>query len=162
LLYSPFPNDQRGEERPGRPGWCELPVFSLVDGDFAARYVRRFIEDSQRHADAPRLTGRQRQALDRLDETLDRPGVALEMDLRPGDLQLINNFELLHSRGAFHDPPGEGGGRLLLRLWLSFRHSPALPAEFADLFGETAAGSYRGGVWPGDGVPHPQERTVHS
>lgn len=40
VLYDHFPNDQRGEEQPGEPGWCPLPVFSQVDGDFAARYLR--------------------------------------------------------------------------------------------------------------------------
>lgn len=150
VLYDCLPNDQRGEEQPGQPAWCPLPVFSQVDGDFAARYVRRFIEGSQRHDDAPRLTRRQREAMDLVDEILDRPAVAFEMDLRPGDLQLINNFHLLHSRSAFRDPDGPHTGRLLLRLWLSFAHSPTLPDEFAALCGETAGGAYRGGVWPPD------------
>jgi hypothetical protein len=149
VLYGSFPNDQRGEQPAGCPGWCSLPVFSRVDGDFAARYVRRFIEDSQRHEAAPRLTDQQRDAMDFLDEILARPGVALDMDLRPGDLQLINNSQVLHARSAFRDVAGPGrAGRLLLRLWLSFRSSPALPDEYAALYGETARGARRGGVWP--------------
>jgi len=151
VLYGAFPNDQRGEQPPGCPGWCPLPVFSRVDGDFAARYVRRFIEDSQRHEDAPRLTDQQRDAMDLLDEILARPGVALDMDLRPGDLQFINNSQVLHARSAFRDVAGQGtdeAGRLLLRLWLSFGSSPALPDEYAALYGETARGARRGGVWP--------------
>lgn len=160
VLYDCFPNDQRGEEQPGRPGWCPLPVFSQVADDFAARYVRRFIEDSQRHDDAPRLTPRQREAMDLVDEILDRPEVALEMDLRPGDLQLINNLHLLHSRSAFRDLGGGHPGRLLLRLWLSFPRSPALPSEFAALCGATAGGAYRGGVWPPDRSPARKDQAV--
>lgn len=148
VLYGEFPNDQRGEERPGRPGWCPLPVFSRTEGDFAARYVRRFIEGSQRHDDAPRLTPSQRRAMDVLDEILHRPGVALSMDLRPGDVQLINNFRLLHARSAFKDTAGEGKGRLLLRLWLSYDGSPSLPSSYRDVYGATSRGAYRGGVWP--------------
>ncbi|MEU3887724.1 TauD/TfdA family dioxygenase [Streptomyces sp. NPDC029041] len=145
-LCRPFPNDRRGEEQPGESPWCGIPVFSETGGDFAARYVRRFIEGSQRHASAPRLTERQIAAMDALDRTLRRPGVALDMELRAGDLQLINNFHILHARTAFTD--GGGHGRLLLRLWLAFSGSPELPADFASLYGATAAGSYRGGVWP--------------
>ncbi|WP_275040645.1 TauD/TfdA family dioxygenase [Nocardiopsis xinjiangensis] len=158
VLYGEFPNDQRGEERPGRPGWCPLPVFSCTEGDFAARYVRRFIEDSQRHSDAPRLTRSQRRAMDLLDEILHRPGVALPMDLRPGDLQLINNFRLLHSRSAFKDTVGEGEGRLLLRLWLSFADSPNLPPSYGELYGATSRGAYRGGVWPTNTRNHEEKR----
>lgn len=149
VLYGPFPNDQRDEQREGDAAWIPLPVFSRTDGDFAARYVRRFIEGSQRHADAPRLTPRQVEAMDFLDEVLHRPEVSLAMDLRPGDLQLINNFHLLHARAAFRDRTGEGG-RLLVRLWLSFHESPELPPEYAPLFGATGRGQYRGGVWPAD------------
>ncbi|EST38934.1 hypothetical protein N566_04785 [Streptomycetaceae bacterium MP113-05] len=152
-LYGCLPNDQRGEERPGTPGWCPLPVFSREGGDFAARYLRRFIEDSQRHPDAPRLTVRQRESMDLLDEILERPGVCLGMELHPGDLQFIDNYRLLHARTAFRDTAGEGAGRLLLRLWLAVPYSPALPAEYAALVGDTAAGAYRGGVWPSGEFP---------
>ncbi|WAL96412.1 TauD/TfdA family dioxygenase [Streptomyces sp. Je 1-369] len=146
VLYEPFPHDQRGEAPPGRPGWCELPVFSRFAGDFAARYVRRFVEGSQRHARAPRLTAEQVAAMDFMDELLHRHGVALQMELQPGDIQWINNFHILHSRSAFRDAAGPDGGRLLLRLWLSFAGSPALPPEYADMYGSTEGGAYRGGV----------------
>ncbi|WP_157849878.1 MULTISPECIES: TauD/TfdA family dioxygenase [Streptomyces] len=151
-LYEPFPNDRRGEEQPGEQPWSGIPVFSRTDGHFAMRYVRRFITGSQRHDSAPRLTEAQLAAMDAIDEILGRPGVALDMELREGDLQLINNFSILHARTAF---TGDGGGRnrLLLRLWLAFSGSPALPEGYASLYGATAAGSYRGGVWPTGTVP---------
>ncbi|MER5968946.1 TauD/TfdA family dioxygenase [Streptomyces sp. NPDC002055] len=150
-LRRPYPNDRRGEEQPGQPPWSGIPVFSQVDGSFATRYVRRFIEGSQRHPDAPRLTGRQTAAMDAVDEILRRPGVSLDMELRRGDLQLINNFHILHARTAFAD--GGGRGRLLLRLWLAFAGSPALPGHYTSLYGATAGGSYRGGVWPTGATP---------
>lgn len=150
-LYGEFPNDRRGEEKAGAAPWTNLPVFARVGDSFAARYVRRFIEGSQRHDDAPRLTAGQTAALDLLDEILDRPGVSLDMELRRGDLQLINNFHILHARSAFTDAPGRHG-RLLLRLWLAFAGSPQLPPSYRDLYGAVSAGSYRGGVWPADAL----------
>ncbi|WP_280718354.1 TauD/TfdA family dioxygenase [Kitasatospora sp. MAP5-34] len=150
-LYQPLPNDRRGEEQPGEQPWSGIPVFSRTEGGFAARYVRRFIVGSQRHASAPRLTGSQTAAMDALDEILQRPGFALDMELREGDLQLINNFHILHARTAFTG--GGGRERLLLRLWLAFSGSPELPEHFASLYGATAGGSYRGGVWPPGAAP---------
>ncbi|MEW2624763.1 TauD/TfdA family dioxygenase [Streptomyces sp. NPDC048106] len=157
-LYQPFPNDRRGEEQPGEQPWSGIPVFSRTDGHFAMRYVRRFITGSQRHAGAPRLTESQLAAMDAVDEILQRPGVALDMELRAGDLQLINNFSVLHARTAFTG--GGGQGRLLLRLWLAFSGSPVLPEGYASLYGATAAGSYRGGVWPTGTVPADLGRPV--
>ncbi|MGW2842944.1 TauD/TfdA family dioxygenase [Streptomyces sp. NPDC001493] len=145
-LYRPYPNDRRGEEQPGESPWSEIPVFSRTGDSFAVRYVRRFIHGSQRHDRAPRLTERQSAAMDALDRILERPGVSLDMELRQGDLQLINNFHILHARSAFED--GGGRGRLLLRLWLAFEGSPELPEHYSSLYGAVAAGSYRGGVWP--------------
>ncbi len=146
-LYAPLPHDRRGEESPGEAPWCQVPVFSDVAGELVARYVRRFVEASQRHPAAPRLTPSQRAALDAVDDVLARPGTALSMDLRTGDLQLIHNFTILHARSAFTGRD-DGPGRLLLRLWLSSPRSPDLPHWFAPLYGSTARGTVRGGVWP--------------
>jgi hypothetical protein len=150
-LYRPFPQNYPVGD--GQRGWTAIPVFGRApNGDFTTRHVRRHVMGSQRHADAPRLSTRQLAALDALDEMLARPGVALDVDMRPGDLQLFNNAEILHARSAFEPAPG-GMGRLLLRLWLCFGGSPELPDDYRELFGATAAGSYRGGAWPPGGRP---------
>ena len=150
-LYRPLPVDRRGEEFPGERPWAALPVFASVGGKLVTRYVRRFVAASQRWPDAPRLGPDELAAMDRLDEILERSGMALEMELQPGDVQLIDNFRLLHSRTAFAD--GSGGGRLLLRLWLAHQDSPPLPEAFRFLYGSVEAGCYRGGVWPGAWPP---------
>ena len=49
------------------------------------------------------------------------PDQALEMDFRRGDIQLVSNHLIMHSRAAFEDDPHAGGARRhLLRLWLSY------------------------------------------
>ncbi|MDQ2958610.1 MAG: TauD/TfdA family dioxygenase [Actinomycetota bacterium] len=146
-LYRPIPQDRRGEEPAGELPWCEIPVFSRTDQGVVTRYVRRFIMASQRHQAAPRLTAGQLAAMDALDEILTRPEVVLEMELQPGELQLINNFSILHARTAFEGPQ-HGAGRLLLRLWLTVCNSAPLPEEYRSLYGSVAAGTVRGGVWP--------------
>jgi len=153
-LYNPFPHDRRGEQAVGDAPWCAMPVFARVDGRLVGRYIRRFVTASQRWEDAPRLTPRQLEALDAVDEILERPGLALTMKFEPGDVQLIDNIRLLHARTAFADGPSSQRRRLLLRLWLAHAKSPRLPLEYSALYGSIEAGAYRGGVWP-DGAEPP-------
>ena len=50
------------------------------------------------------------------------PAFHLEMNFLPGDIQLLNNAKILHSREAYEDSDVPGEQRHLLRLWLSARH----------------------------------------
>ena len=43
-------------------------------------------EVAQRFDEVPRLTAKQREALDLLEAVMEEPGMALEFDLRPGDM----------------------------------------------------------------------------
>lgn len=143
-LYEPFPHDLRGEH--GLQPWVELPVFATCGGHFVCRYIRRFVEDAVRYPGAPALQERQRAALDALDAVLTESGVPLEMDLAEGDLQLLNNLVLVHSRTAFQDDGPQG--RLLLRIWVAPPWSAPLPPAFEPLYGCVEAGAARGGVQP--------------
>lgn len=148
-LHKPLPHDSQGNNAPGEEPWYEMPVFAEIDGRLVVHYVRRFIDASQQHPTAPRLSERQKRALDAVDEILTRQEIILSVDFQPGDLQLINNFSALHARTAFTSRP-EGPGRLLYRLWLSTSWSPRLPASYARHYGSVLPGVVRGGTWPSD------------
>ncbi len=152
-LYGLLPQDRRGEELPGERPFSMLPIFSVTNGVFVGRYLRRFIHDSQRHPQAPRLTDEDLVAMDALDAIMERDGMALEMRLVPGDVQILNNNVVFHGRTAFIDHPDAEQRRLLLRLWLTHASARPLPASFADLYGMIEAGVYRGGVWPDGSRP---------
>ena len=150
-LFEPVATDHRGEVPPfGRP-WFSIPVLSWYAGHLTGIYQRRYIESAQRFSDAPRLTGRQREALDIFDAVLDDPAVHLEMDFRPGDVQLVHNHQILHDRTAFTDDADPRRRRHLLRLWLSPGDGRPLPPVFAERYGTVEPGR-RGGVKPVDGV----------
>ena len=51
------------------------------------------------------LTRLEEAALDYLDEQTRRADLRLDMDLRAGDIQFINNYTTLHSRTGFVDGP---------------------------------------------------------
>lgn len=144
-LKSPLPHDRRGEEGPNESPWDLLPVFSEQKNQLVCRYIRRFYESSQRHPDAPRITSLQYKALDALDKILERDDVHYKMSLEPGDIQIIENHGVLHSREGFRDKSNDG--RLLLRLWLATERSPSLPIEYKNLYGDVNTGVVRGGIW---------------
>ena len=117
-LYEPFPYDFRGEQAEGAAGFYELPVFTEWDGRLFVRAIPPYIVASQRHPDAPRLTPVQQEALGALVRMADDPANHVQMELRPGDMQFINNFHVLHGRTAYEDDREGGKIRHLKRLWL--------------------------------------------
>lgn len=144
-LFEPFYTDHRGEpRRHGRP-YFTAPVLSHHAGALSVLYQRRYIDSAQRFSDVPRLTARQRTALDAFDAILEDPDLHLEMDLEPGDMQWIHNHQLVHDRTAFVDPPDPQRRRHLLRLWVCPPEGRPLPPWFAERYGSIEIGQ-RGGV----------------
>lgn len=122
-LFHPLPYDFRGEQRDGGRPYYEVPVFtrhaSRTGDRIFIRYIRPYIESSQRLPDAPRLTDRQRAAMDAYDELIQDPDNRVEMALRPGEIQFVNNYHVLHARRGYVDDPAAGRVRWLKRLWLA-------------------------------------------
>lgn len=64
-----------------------------------------------------------RAAIEEWEAFAERPGVHLDMQLEPGDVQLVSNHAVVHARTSYVDEPGSP--RHLLRLWLSLEGSSA-------------------------------------
>ena len=60
------------------------------------------------------------------------PAFHLDMAFEPGDMQFLNNYVVLHSRGEYEDWPEPERKRHLLRLWLRTPGFARLPAAFDD------------------------------
>ena len=95
--------DRNGEEPPGDDPAFPLPVLNDVDGAPRVFYIGWYIRDAQRHPQVPRLTAEQREALDLIETIANDPAFHVEMDFQPGDVQLLNNAVILHSREAYED-----------------------------------------------------------
>jgi hypothetical protein len=119
VLYEPMWWDRNGEEAAGEDPAFPLPVLHDVGGEPRIFYIGWYIRDAQRHPNVPRLTGEQREALDLIETIANDRAFHVEMDFRPGDVQLLNNAKILHSREAFEDDDALDERRHLLRLWLS-------------------------------------------
>ena len=69
------------------------------------------------------------------------PSIHLTMDFQPGDIQLINNYAVLHAREGYADHSDPAQRRHLLRLWLASERGWPLPhAMFERYPGLTAYG----------------------
>lgn len=145
VLYQPFHYSWQGQEPPGAAPWYAIPVFSMHEGKFACLYVRSHIVSAQRFADVPRLTPLQLEAMDLFDALAASPEFHFATMFQPGDLQLVNNHVLYHSRTAFEDHDEPERKRHLLRLWLSVPNSRALSPALATIYGEGKSGALRGG-----------------
>ena len=57
--------------------------------------------------------------------------LSIEFTLRPGELLIANNYDLLHGRPAYQDHLGAPEKRRhMLRLWLSLPNGRPLPPHF--------------------------------
>jgi alpha-ketoglutarate-dependent taurine dioxygenase len=99
-----------------------MPIANWFGGRLSTMYIRFYIEQAQRHADVPRLTERQVELLDLIDELAASPELRLDMEFRPGDMQWLSNAAILHGRTAYEDDPESP--RHLLRLWLTLHREP--------------------------------------
>ena len=120
VLYEPMWWDRNGEEAPGADPAFPMAVFHDVAGRMPrVFYIGWYIRDAQRHAMVPRLTDAQRDALDIIESIANDPAFHVAMDFQAGDVQLLNNAKILHSREAYEDAAPLEERRHLLRLWLS-------------------------------------------
>ena len=119
VLYEPMCWDRQGGDDAGGQRWFELAPISDLDGAPRIFYIGWYIRDAQRHADVPRLTERQLEAMELLESIANDPTVHVEMDFEPGDVQLLNNARILHAREAYEDDDDPAERRHLLRLWLA-------------------------------------------
>lgn len=145
ILYRTFCWDHMNEQPLGEPGWYPRQLFCYRDGLLSGTTTTARIISAMRFEDVPRLTAEEMSCFLYLRTLPWRPGIALSMNLEEGDIQLVHNYVVVHSRAGFIDhPTDEQHRRHLLRLWVS-RAIDGRPvsAEFA---------ARRAGVRPRDPV----------
>jgi hypothetical protein len=131
-LYEAQPYDFRGEQPPGWQPFYTLPVFTEWNGRLFVRCIPPYIFASQRHKQAPRLTEAALRGLQRVVELANDPVLHVHMELRPGDMQFINNYHVMHGRTAYEDDRSSGQIRHLKRLWLETEVLQDRPPYFAN------------------------------
>ncbi len=137
---------RQNEEAPDEGRFYGQPLIDEADGRMFAKWNRNRVQSAQRFEDAPRLTEKQRETMDVMDEILRRPDLMYSARLAPGDLQIFNNHAMLHSRTEYEDHAEPEKKRLLWRLWIAPPDSPRLPDPWEDFFRSVEPGAVRGGI----------------
>jgi hypothetical protein len=119
LLLEPFHWDWRRQDHKAPADTYRSPIISMVDGVFSMYAGSLYILTAQEYPGVPQLSADQIEVLRLFDEITCEPGMAIEMDFRPGDIQWLSNYAALHARTTFFDWPEPQRRRHLLRLWLS-------------------------------------------
>ncbi len=143
ILRRGFPHDLRGEgpTRGLNETTPDIPVFSDFGGKVScclnSKSSRTARDKQGRPLDAGEIA-----AIRYVEELAVDPDLCLGMDFRPGDIQFLNNYAIIHTRTAFRDGADPDKKRLLLRLWLNLHEGRALAPGFGDRFNNGS----RGGV----------------
>jgi hypothetical protein len=117
ILYRGFPNHRRGDQPDGQPMVTpyDMPIFSNVDGYVSVCLVIGSIMGGL--AELGRELGpAEREAIDVMHESMMRQYV--EICYEPGEMSIVNNLTMLHSRTQYVDWEEPDRKRLLLRMWL--------------------------------------------
>jgi hypothetical protein len=146
-LQTAYPWSRQGEEAEGASPFHLMPVYG-VEGDLAfCSWNRNRLENALKMPGTPGISPLQREAVTYLDALIRRPEFMYSMRLEAGDLQILSNHTVLHSRTGFRDHSDPARKRTLYRLWLSTPEGPRLPAAWRAFFGTTEPGVVRGGIY---------------
>ncbi len=142
-LYEPFWVSRKGEIPEGAEPWFRMPMFQFFNGRFVGHLFPGGIRAGQMMPNIPKLTARQLEALDLVQDIANDQDIHLSMQLEKGDIQFLNNLVLTHTRTAYEDYSEPERRRHLLRLWLVTPEGRELPPSFLDWHG----GGRRGGSY---------------
>lgn len=115
-LFEPMWFDTKGEG--GIPAY-PIPPCRHANGELRTFWQSDYYRSVEHIAHVPKLTAAEHELIDAYDDIAGNPEFCLDMDLQPGDVQLISNHTILHARTGFEDWPDPDQRRHLLRLWLT-------------------------------------------
>ena len=107
------------------------PILNFFDGKLSVLYKRRYLMSAQRYPDVPRLTTAQEEAIALVEAICNDPATQLNFYMEPGDIQIANNYSVLHARTKYQDHDDPAQRRHLFRAWLTLPNGRPLPPAFA-------------------------------
>lgn len=76
---------------------------TCMQGRLAVFYENGFIQSAQRHPEVPRLTDEQLEAIEVFDGLASSDALRMDYVLQPGDVQLLHNHQIIHTRSEYLD-----------------------------------------------------------
>jgi hypothetical protein len=118
-LFEPLLLDIRDREVDAPGSTLPVQPACYAGGTLRTFYHADYFRSVVRHADVPPLDAGVKDLLECYEAIANEPGIYLDMDLQPGDIQLLSNHSILHARTDYEDFDDPAERRHLLRLWLS-------------------------------------------
>jgi hypothetical protein len=100
-------------------------------GQLRSLYHGDYLRSGEHHPHAPPIPAAVHELLDLYDEIASTPGMYIDTEFLAGDVQLLSNHTVLHSRTAYVDGDDPEHVRDLLRLWLSLGITATLRGRIA-------------------------------
>ena len=126
-LYEPFMMDTKGE---GGVRYLPVRPCRFDAGRLRTFYHTDYFRSAVGFEGESMLPPEARELLDLYNEIADSPDLYVDMDLEPGDVQLLSNHTVLHARTDYEDYPEPERRRHLLRLWISLPSRAPLSTRF--------------------------------
>lgn len=122
-LYQPLWFDTKGDG-----GIRAFPIApcAYANGELRTFWQSDYYREAQALSFVPKFTTAEQELLDTYDGIAGEPDFYLDMDLEPGDIQLISNHTILHARTGYEDWDEPEKRRHLLRLWISLPEKKSL------------------------------------
>jgi len=118
-LFEPVLLDVRDKEVDAAGSSLPVQPCCYAKGKLRTFYHADYFHSVVRHTDVPPLTALEEELFDTYEAIASEAGTYLDMDLQPGDIQLLSNHTVLHARTEYEDFDDPARRRHLLRLWLS-------------------------------------------
>lgn len=129
-----FHHNMRGEGVSGDPNETTrnaIPVFSFHHGRLSCHFNRRLIlEGAEKRGQE--LNELDHAAIETINDLALRDDIRFDMDFQAGDVQLLNNHIVVHSRFDYEDHAAPKKRRRLLRLWTNMPNGRPLAPTYAD------------------------------
>jgi len=110
-----------------------VPVFSEWEGWLSCGFNPKICINGEAKRGTP-VSAEEIATLEYVSKVAARPELSHEMILQAGDIQIVNNHTVLHSRSAFTDVKDPLKRQKLFRLWLNPHLQRSLEREFADRY----------------------------
>jgi Taurine catabolism dioxygenase TauD, TfdA family len=118
-LFQPLKLDIRNENSKAGRKFIEVTPCRYGEGVLRTFYHADYFRSVVRHDEVAPFTDQEQQLLDLYESIAAQEDLLMDMDLQPGDIQLLSNHTNLHARTDYEDHEDPKEKRHLLRLWLS-------------------------------------------
>jgi len=132
VLINEFYQTKHGEIEAGEVPYYKLPIFSFQNGFFSARGTGAHALKAFNLVGVPSATDEQLEAFEYF-QLLARD-YAYEATFEPGDIQVLHNHVMVHTRKSFEDWPEIERKRHLMRLWIVDDDGRPLVSGFRENF----------------------------